>query len=167
MFDYIGGDGGDFAEVRGRALKHRSVGEWMSFKCVDLVDGCLRRPVDQSDVRPFLYRAPREALLAMHAVRCGAVEAGEDAVLLAELDYLRRELRGLEVPHKPGLPLDMFCLETVACKFASHLGGQYPLMKDTLEVGHGLAGWGASAEQFRGALPRQIPPVAPPTNVVG
>lgn len=165
MFLYVRGAGGEtFPAVAARAREHRSVGNWLSFKMVDLVDACLGAEVDQSDVAPFLYETPRVALLDVWRARhYGMRPADEGAAVLEQLASLRTALSGHTVPHKPGRPLDMFCLETVACKHGSHMSGHYALWTDTDDIGGGLARWVAcspAAAEFQRAMPvREEEPV--------
>jgi hypothetical protein len=65
--------------------------------------------------------------------------------------WLASELQDVTIPHKPGKPLDNFCLETIWCKYGSHLNGHYPLGNDLREIRHGLEGW--HAQDFAAALP--------------
>lgn len=160
MFTQIAGQGGSFNEVARRAMEHRSIGSWLSFKVVDLVDGVMKKPIDQSDIRPFLYDAPRKSLLREWRERQGFSEHArpkdEQHALEVMLDHLKKEFDDLEVPHKPGQAVDMFCLETVACKHQSHLNGHYPLYNDTREIRHGLQSWAgksATAAAMLAAMP--------------
>ena len=162
MFDYIAGTGGSYEEVASKAKEHYSVGNWLAFKVVDLVDACLGMEVDQSDLRPFLYDTPRESLLRVWnedvpgSYREGKVVDQLDAIKFV-IQILQRNFRGLTIPHKPSKPLDMFCIETVCCKHLSHLHGHYPPLNDLHEIHEGLLPWlkvSKSVGQFQRAMPR-------------
>ena len=159
MFRYIAGKNGNFDDIMVRALRHRSVGSWMSFKMVDLVDACMGVDVDQSDVWPFLYETPRTSLLQQyrkrHRLKPSQEVPDEQKALMESINYLRKEFSDLTIPHKPGKPIDMFCIETVACKHLSHLHGHYPIGNDITEIRHGLQPWleCKSAQQFLKAVP--------------
>lgn len=146
MFDYIGqNSGGSFDIVLKRAQQHRSVGNWLGFKMVDLVDACMGIDIGQSDVMHFMYEAPRVSLLnrwrEKNKLPPEAKPKDEKATILAVVDYCREAFKSYEVPHKPNRPVDMFCLETIFCKFQSHLNGHYPLNNDLHEISEGLAPW--------------------------
>lgn len=165
MFALIAGEGPEsFASVRERALKHRSVGDWLSFKMVDLVDACMGVTVDQSDITPFLYETPRAGLLEFWRQRQGlppeARPKDEPAVLRAVLVHLEHEFQELSPPHKLGQRVDMFSLETIACKFKSHLNGHYPLWNDVDEITRGFEGWPETdiSRAFLTAMPSRSPP---------
>lgn len=150
-----------FAHVRNRALSHLSVGEWLSFKMVDLVDAVLRVPVDQSDAAPFLYDAPVQAMLRFWREAQGlpapARPLDPAAAVRNVTLHLLRELRDLSPPHKPGEAVDLFCIETCACKWGSHMNGHYPLYNDIDEISHGMQGWliNDTAQRFLAAMPRR------------
>lgn len=160
MFAEIAGPlvSASFRGVVERASKFRGVGPWMAFKVADLVDAAGLAEVDQSDLELALYKTPRESLLRMFREEPGLAadrrnllafgredvtdgEAPEREAIRLALDWLAHSLRAETIPHKPGRPVDLFCLETVACKHLSHLHGHYPLRNDTEELLEGLRPW--------------------------
>lgn len=162
MFEFIARSAPNFAGVRDRALTHRSVGTWLSFKMVDLVDACMGGNIDQGDSTPFFYDAPRNSMLRQWRELEGWPDTTvpkrgmEPRVLLGMNDWLRGKLAGETSPHKPGQPLDNFCLETIWCKHQSHLNGHYPLYNDIDEINAGLAPWAPyseAAQRFLAAMP--------------
>lgn len=150
-----------FAEVRARALQLRSVGTWLSFKMVDLADACLGAMIDQTNVMDFMYEVPQESLLRVWREQLGlppGMGRPKDTArtVVAMNDWLRDQLADRTIPHKPGEPLDAFCLETIWCKHQSHLNGHYPPYNDNREIRDGLAPWVAhsqSAVEFLAAMP--------------
>lgn len=142
-----------FHDVMKAARSYRSVGDWMGFKLVDLVDACMNGKIDQSDVMLFMYDAPRKSLLNRWREKAGlppeAIPKDEDALIKTAVAYYVDVFKDLEVPHKPGVKVDMFCLETVFCKFQSHLNGHYPLYNDIQEISHGLEAWIPYSENAR------------------
>jgi hypothetical protein len=50
-------------------------------------------------------------------------------------------------------PVNVQEVETIFCKYKSHLKGHYPLGKDTREIHHGLDGWGDLAQELQRGLP--------------
>lgn len=157
MFRRIVSAGSDFHKMRFLASQNMSIGSWMSFKIVDLVDACLGVEVDQSDATAFLYATPRQSLLDEWTSRhSGQVPSNETQALSESIAHLKRGFRGLTIPHKPGKPIDMFCIETIACKHLSHRHGHYPLANDLHEIHEGMKPWlkvCESARQFVKALP--------------
>lgn len=145
MMKYIAEGAPSFHSTLERAQSHRSVGTWMGFKLVDLVDACMGIEIDQSDTSMFFYDTPKKSLLRLWREKMGYPEntqpKDEKIVLDAMIEYLHNAFRDYTIPHKPGKPVDMFTLETIACKHLSHLNGHYQPYKDTDEINHGLQGW--------------------------
>jgi Alpha-glutamyl/putrescinyl thymine pyrophosphorylase clade 2 len=158
MFTYIAGAAPDFLAVYERALEHRSVGDWLGFKIVDLVDACLHGAIDQSDVTPFLYASPVKGLLLAYSreYHQHRPETWRWSAVMWMLETLRAAYTDLRVPHHPARPIDLFCLETIACKYGAHQSGHYPLYTDLTEIGEGLAPWAIispAARRFLAVMP--------------
>lgn len=161
MFLYIMGKrGSPFQEVLNRALQHRSVGSWLSFKLVDLVDACLGAEVDQSDVVSFFYSTPRDSAIRVwnEDIVNKPIHVTTNMVMVEfVVRGLLHTFKELTNPHKLGQPLDVFCIETILCKHASHLSGHYPLYNDIREIHGALAPWLEMAESisvFKQAMPK-------------
>lgn len=146
------------ARVMTNAQRYYSVGSWLAFKIADLADACMDRQVNQSDVAPFLYKTPLDSLVAMFEQRAGcAVDGDKRAAAVLQAAWLANELRKHTIPHKPCEPLDWFVIETIACKYASHLSGHYPLHNDIVDIASGLMDWAPvsqAAAQFMAAMPK-------------
>lgn len=156
MFITIAGRGGPFQAVADRARSYVSIGVWLAFKCVDLVDACMGIEVDQTDVEPFLYETPRTSLLNVWMQKAGHPPADEATAVLEMVARLRVAFEEFQIPHKPGHPVDMFTIETIACKHKSHLSGHYPLWNDIRDISKGLQRWMPicpSARAFHQAMP--------------
>ena len=163
MFAELARCGPSFTGIRDRALGHRSIGTWLSFKVVDLVDACMGVPVDQSDITPFFYDTPKFSLLREWRERMKAPVLSrpkdERRTIIEMNNWLATQFIDLEAPHKPGHPVDNFCLETIWCKHQSHLNGHYPLNNDIDEINAGLEPWrehSRAAAQFMRALPARL-----------
>ena len=44
-------------------------------------------------------------------------------------------------------------VETIFCKYKSHLKGHYPVGKDSEEIRHALEGWGDTAQELQKYIP--------------
>lgn len=153
MMDYIAQSAPSFTDVCERAKAFRSVGNWLSFKIADLIDACMDIEIDQSDVMLFMYETPRNSLLRLWRERNQYNEnvkpKDEDKVIKGMVEYYTKGFKDFECPHKPGKPVDMFCQETIYCKYQSHLNGHYPLYNDIDEISHGLMDWLPHSENAR------------------
>lgn len=160
MMEYIAEGAPYFEEVLSRARSFRSVGTWMGFKLVDLVDACMGRDIEQTNLTYFFYDTPKKSLFRQWRENMGYSEnvqpKNEQEVIQAMVNWLAGELKDYTIPHKPGKPLDMFCIETIFCKHQSHLNGHYPLYNDIDEITHGLESWLPHSEHallFRDNMP--------------
>lgn len=163
MMKYIAGGAPSFRNVLEFAQVHRSVGTWMGFKLVDLVDACMGVEIDQSDTSLFFYDTPKKSLLRLWREKMGYDDnvnpKDEQVVLNAMIEYLRGVFKEYTIPHKSGKPVDMFTLETCACKHLSHLNGHYPLYNDIDEINHSLQGWlsvSENAKLFYEKMPKRL-----------
>lgn len=150
LFDWLVGAGRQqqtFTEVRDRALSLRGFGPWIAFKVADMVDRLTPIHVDFSDCAFGVYKDPRQgAALALH----GDFNAPITDVELADVfgDWTWR-LRKYKAPPTGDRKVGVQEVETIFCKYKSHVKGHYEPGKDTLENYHGLDGWGDLAAQLR------------------
>jgi len=152
----------DVRSVIDRAKSHYLFGTWIAFKIADLLDAVLHIPVIQNDVNLLLYDTPRNSIFENWRRTFGHPDTvkHKDPDLLVEqaTEWLGEKLSDLTIPHKAGEKLDLFCLETVWCKHASHMHGHYPLNNDLDEIQHDLIGWGDTAKAFSEAMPKRVAP---------
>lgn len=120
-------------------------GPWIAFKVADMLERCCGVPLTFSPGTITMYDEPRKALDLLDSDN---PKQAYDHVLSFFARY--------KAP--PGG--DRRCgpqeVETVLCKWKSHMGGHYWVGKDIHEVGEGLRGWGETAGRLHKALP---PPV--------
>lgn len=153
MMELISNGAPSFTSVLQRAQTHRSVGTWMGFKLVDLVDACMDKEVDQSDISMFIYDTPKKSMLRLWREKMGYPEGvkpkDEQIVLEAMIEYAKEAFKDYTIPHKLNRKIDLFTLETIFCKHQSHLNGHYPLYNDIDEISHGLQGWIPSSDNAK------------------
>lgn len=157
MMKYIVGSGKNFQAIGDRAVEHRSVGVWMKFKLIDLADACFDAKVEQTNLEQFLYESPRTSILSMWNKLHPSANSDE-SILQKAIAYLLKQYKELRIPHHPDKAIDLFCLETIACKHSSHLNGHYPLFNDIDEITLGLSSWkdtSASVRLFLEAMPKR------------
>lgn len=160
MWDYFSSGPMDVGSVIKRAKTQYLIGTWLGFKVADLIDATLHIPVDQDDVNVFMYETPVKGILTYWRQREGLPESARPKdlpiLILAANEYLAAQLGHITIPHKEGEKIDLFCLETVWCKWYSHLSGHYPLNHDIDAINEGLIGWGLTASLFREAMPERM-----------
>jgi Amino acid:DNA transferase len=147
----------DIRAVIARAQSHEGFGSWAAFKIADLCDAVLGAEVAQDDITAFLYDTPRKSIMENYEAGRLPFQATDKTVLEKAMRWLQQELSDCRIPHKAGRAPDWFSLETVWCKFHSHLTGHYPVGKDVREIRHGLEPWlnsSPTARRFLAAMPQ-------------
>lgn len=148
-----------YGSVAAAAQSHRGFGEWIAFKIADMAERVLGYPVDFSDCTLGIYKDPRQgAALAFHTRGQGTGQ-GEpwkqplsDQELAETVAFYVDHFRKYKcMPAHVGghfRKVNVQEVETVFCKWKSHVKGHYPVGKDTLEISHGLKGWGDTAHHL-------------------
>ncbi len=136
--------GATFAGVSSRVRECRGFGPWIAFKVADVLERVRGNPIDFADCELGFYDEPRKGAQYMLE---GGVPVGEpldDAQFQFEVSTWTKRLvkKGFKAPPDFQRPVNVQEIETIFCKYKSHVNGHYPLGKDTLEVQHGLTGWG-------------------------
>jgi len=62
------------------------------------------------------------------------------------------DFHGYKAPPYQDRSINIQELETVVCKYKSHCNGHYPLGLDTVDIYHGLDGWGDAAQELKALL---------------
>ena len=159
-----------FSQVSKAAQSHVGFGPWIAFKIADMSERVLGFETDFADCELGIYKDPRQGAAAAYLERHHDVQGTlhvdgkpaqpwdyplDDSQLKDTVAYyvtLWRRKRAKAPPRGDRL-VNVQEIETIFCKYKSHLKGHYPVGKDTKEVGHGLHGWGDLAETLRANLP--------------
>ena len=143
-----------FQEVSNAVQANRGFGSWISFKIADMAERVLGYDVSFDDCELGLYKDPRKgAALARSGDQDYPIT---DQELTKTVNKYVEHWRKKKQKAPPGFDrlVNLQEIETIFCKFKSHVNGHYPLGKDITEVRHGLEGWGDLAQQ----LQRELPP---------
>lgn len=162
--DYCAGAGPQaFRQVRNRVLEHSQFGPWMAFKVADMIERVLKVPVSFDRAEVFMFDDPRKAAISLYKMRSGLVPEtklkDETGAIETVCEYLTNYFSTLRAP---GLnrPIGLQEVETVLCKWKSHMNGHYPVNKDTVEIREGLTEWARlapSCRQFLNAMSAPTP----------
>lgn len=159
-----------FKTIADRVKTHRGFGPWIAFKVADMVDRVVRQPVEFNDAAVFMFKDPvKGAGLVARWVALGEPETFDPQDVLVALDepvtegdihvavtYLQEKLGHLQAPPHADRVINLQEVETVLCKWKSHLRGHYPLYNDIDEILHGLdPKWGRTAADFHQAMPKR------------
>lgn len=151
-----------FTEVTARVREHRGFGPWIAFKIADMLDRCLGHPVDFSEAAVFMFKDPVKAALMVWRQKLGmpdfAQPRDEAGAIHEVVEHLRMTFDHFTAPPQHDRPVGLQEIETVLCKWKSHVNGHYPLWNDTDEINAGLEEWkphSRLAGLFAEAMPRR------------
>jgi len=128
-------------------------GPWISFKIADMAEQVLGVPMDYSDCYLGIYKDPRQGAAL---IRYGDWKKDiSDQDLMNTVNKLIKEFKEYDAPPHYNRKVGIMEVETILCKYKSHYKGSYPLHKDSIEVYHGLEGWGQLAGELQCHVPNQ------------
>lgn len=161
-----------FALVASRAQQWVGFGPWIAFKIADMIDVCIGIPVHFPQNSSVWYDEPvkggfwaERARLYSDDIRMEALKADDeatppdmqryivDSIIPDYLEWYREN--GVVGPDNRGVGIQE--LETIFCKYKSHLNGHYPIGKDTREIIHALDDWGPLAGTLQQVLRDSTP----------
>lgn len=134
-----------FATIRENVLKWRGFGPWIAFKIGDMLDRLGICPVSFEQAEVFMFDTPRKAAIELWRAKTGLPESArprdEGAVISEVVSYLANHFNGYLAPPLDDRVVGVQEIETILCKWKSHMSGHYPLGKDTREIAEGLDEW--------------------------
>lgn len=149
-----------FKLVSDRVQAHASFGPWMAFKVADMIDRLGIAPVSFDNAAVFMFDDPRKAALMLARQRAGLPDVvkfkDETAVINQVVAFLEDHFKGFTAPPTHDRPVGLQEVETVLCKWKSHMNGHYPLNHDLLEIYSGSLPWvphSVTAQEFLHQLP--------------
>lgn len=168
MFDVLLGAGAtatlDLRAVSARVQQHVGFGPWMGFKVADMIDRVLGVRITFTDAEVFMFKDPEKAAMMLWEQRQGHLyPAGSkpkrEVILAGITDYLIKTFADLPAPPSGDRPVNIQEVETVLCKWKSHMNGHYPLYNDIDEIDAGLAPWSDvyTAKVLRHHMPKRRP----------
>lgn len=141
--------GGTFAEVSASVRAFPYFGPWIAFKVADMAERVLGLSVDFSDCELGIYREPaRGAALVVAGDPDAEVDVGR------VVRNLVRRFQKFKAPPALDRLVNMQEVETILCKYKSHVGGHYPIGKDTKEMREALSWYNSDLSH---ALVRALP----------
>lgn len=157
----LGRDLTTYKAVSGRVQEAVAFGPWIAFKVADIGERVLGYDIDFSDCELGIYKDPRQGAAVAYQE---LASFGQITQKLWDYPITDDELRGivktcvkafsrLKAPPKLDRPINVQEVETIFCKYKSHLKGHYPLGKDSHELRSALEGWGDLASQIRSHVP--------------
>jgi hypothetical protein len=139
--------------VMGRVQEWPLFGPWIAFKCADMLERVWGAPIAFDRNLGLMYEEPRAALQMLIDDPADPERYNTRADAYNDLlDTFSR---------RPAPPAgDRMCgpqeVETVLCKWKSHVGGHYWVGKDIHEQRAALVGWGDTAARILRAYPEEV-----------
>lgn len=114
-------------------------GPWIGFKAADMLERVLGVPIEFSDEIALIYKQPREALQLVNY----------------SYENLLNHFSRFPAPPGKDRPCSHQEVETILCKWKSHIGGHYPLGKDSHELKDALdPRWGRTVQHLVRYVPQ-------------
>jgi len=141
LFDWIGQAGSTVKPIMNRVKTLYGFGEWVSWKVPDICErlGVMKAEFVDSDCNLMFCSS------IQGATEISARYAPSPTPVMAGHRYLIRKLGTMLAPPTYDRCINVQETETICCKWHSHLGGHYPIGKDTTEIKHGLLRYGESS----------------------
>ncbi len=150
-----------FSDVARKVRTHVLFGPWISFKVGDMLERVLGCPVNFDDADVFMFKDPVKAALMLWRTKLNLPETARpkyQGVAIREIvGYLEKEFNDLFAPPGRDRGIQLQEVETVLCKWKSHMNGHYPLNNDIDEINEGLVDWGETAKTFHHFMPKPMP----------
>lgn len=152
------------ADIMKRAREHVGFGPWIGFKIADMVERVMGVPVSFEQAEVFVFKDPLKAAEMFwdqnFTVGEDGVRKSSSEILGWVVKHLTHEFRNIPAPPGWDRPVGLQEVETVLCKWKSHINGHYPLNNDLIEIRHHILPWVAHsklATRFLAALPNVNP----------
>ena len=127
------------------AKEHYLFGNWISFKIADMLERVLNVPVNFTEAEVLMFKEPREAALRLYKEKArlpeSAVLKDPERAVSDVVQYLLERFQVFEAPPHPGRMIGIQEIETILCKWKSHMNGFYPVGNDTLEAKETIEPW--------------------------
>lgn len=131
-------------------------GPWIGFKMSDMLERLDIYPIEFPIETLDMYAEPTAgAKLLAEKLNWIPGEMGGAADTTEVVQYLIHKFRHYKAPPRYDRSVGVQEVETILCKWKSHMHGYYPIGKDTREIRHGLKGWGDLARELRKCLPKE------------
>jgi hypothetical protein len=92
-----------------------------------------------------MYESPRNVALDIYRKKSGLLPKAklknEEAVVKGVVEYLMEVLADYPAPGRLDRKIGPQEIETVLCKWGSHLSGHYPLYNDLHEIKNSVSNW--------------------------
>jgi hypothetical protein len=134
----------EYKLVAQRVQEHVGFGPWMSFKIADMLEQVFRVPVSFDNAAVFMFKDPKEAALRFWRLKYKLPENArpndEAEVINKVVAHLQDHFQEFLAPNENRF-VGLQEVETILCKWKSHLNGHYPLNNDIEELRAAALEW--------------------------
>lgn len=142
-------------------------GPWISFKVADMLERVLNVHVDFNEAAIFMFKDPTEAVFMLWRHLAGKDihdktlrPPNEKEIIHSTVEWLTKKFNTFGYKAEPARdrPLGLQEIETVLCKWKSHMRGHYPYHNDKTEINEGLQPWvkvSPTAKLFAKLMPKE------------
>jgi hypothetical protein len=149
----------EFETVANYVKSHRGFGDWMAFKVADMLEQVFNYPIKFDNAAVFMFKDPKEAALMLWRVKTGQPEGARPKNPQEAIDqvvaYLQDHFKNYRAPNGCRA-VGLQEVETILCKWKSHMNGHYPVGNDIHELHTAMDGWSDHsplARQLRSHIP--------------
>lgn len=149
-----------FETVANYVKSHRGFGDWMAFKVADMLEQVFNHPIQFDNAAVFMFKDPKEAALMLWRVKYkqpdGAKPNDPQGIINKVVDYLMDHFKNYKAPNGTR-PVGLQEVETILCKWKSHMNGHYSVGNDIKEIRHSMEEWSAVSplcKQLLSFMPR-------------
>lgn len=164
-YDFAPGAAFTFKDISDRVRQHRGFGGWIAFKLADMVDRLGLRKVEFNYDDVTIYRDPVIAAERLVRMRNGFPENAQvkPEAVKAVFEALEAHFADFGAPPLYDRPIGLQEVESILCKWKSHMNGHYPIYNDITEIREGIKPWAEQSEvasYFLASMPKLPEPVA-------
>lgn len=151
-----------FASIRQAVQMHRGFGPWIAFKVADMLERICGYSICFQESEIFMFNTPWKAAMMQHDLMFP--DSNEEQFALAEnciravCDKLQETFGHYDAPPRSDRKVNLQEIETILCKWKSHMSGHYPLYNDIDEISEGTEPWAEcceTAEKFMLCMPKR------------
>jgi hypothetical protein len=157
----------NYQAVSKQVQTHPMFGPWIGFKVADMIDRVLGIHIDFTEAAVFMFKDPVKAAIMYSNQRCGYEPKPEIHPELSHCTLNRYIIptvtgelityfHGVMAPPLYDRMVNIQEVETILCKWKSHINGHYPVGLDNREIREGVEPWvpySKAAAQFLEAMP--------------
>jgi hypothetical protein len=165
MVDYCAEGAPCFHTVMDRVREHVLFGPWIAFKVADMTDRVIGEHVDFTEKAVFMFKDPYKSAILLWRQTCNLPENAkpidDKAVVHQVAQHVEKHFASYNAPPFYDRPVNLQEVETILCKWKSHMNGHYPLFNDIRDIRDGLMPWADhsdTAASFLKCMPEEVAP---------